>query len=79
MVVVHVGDKNDARQFELIAQLPCLFRADLDACLAVYNNDRRISHTDCFFYFTDKVKITRGIQDVDLHHAFIALILDRDQ
>ena len=75
MVIVHVGDENNAWQFELITQLPCLFRADLDACLTVYNDDRCVRHTDCFFYFADKVKVTRSVQDIDLHHAFIALIL----
>ena len=50
----------------LFTKLPCLLRADLDAILPVYNNDRRVSRCDSLLHLSDEVKIARGIKNIDL-------------
>ena len=43
------------------ADVPGFLRTDLNSVLAGYHDNCCICGTDCFFHFTDKVKISRSI------------------
>ena len=53
----------------LLAKIPGLLRPDFHAALAVDNDDGSIGSRRSFFRLSDKIKVTGGIQDVDLHIA----------
>ena len=61
MIVIHVGNEEQARQVVLFTEFPCLLGSDFDASLAVYNDDCCICYTDSFFYFSHKIKIAGSI------------------
>ena len=71
---VHLVDDDHARQTIFLAQLPGLLSTDFDAGLAGNDDDRGIRDGDCLFDFTDEIKETGGVQEVDLD----VLPLDRN-
>ena len=75
VIHIHLCYIYHSRKIILIAQFPCLLCADLYAGLAGYHDNRCICCADCFFHFTDKIEISRCIENVDLRF----LPLDRDQ
>ena len=50
----------------LLAKLPCLYSTGLNAGFSVYYDNGGIGSADCLFYFSYEIKITRGIQYIDL-------------
>ncbi len=74
VVVVHLRDKNHSRQVVLLAEFPGLLRSDLYAVLTRDNDDCRIGDADSLFHFTDEIKISRCIEDIDL----VLVPLNRD-
>ena len=75
IVHIHFRDIDHTRQIVLVTQFPCFFRSHFHAGFPGYDDDSCIRHADRFFYLSDKVKISRSIQDVDL----CLLPLDRYQ
>jgi len=78
VIIIHVCDKYDSREFIFFTQIPCFFCTNFDPCLAVYNNDRCVSGADSLFHFTNEIEVTRGIKKVDLDLSFCSLVLDRN-
>ena len=67
IINIHVCNKDKTRQFILVAQFPGFFGTHFNACFTGYNDDRCISCANCFFYFTDKIKESGSIQNIDLN------------
>jgi len=61
VIVVHVGHENQSGKSVLLAQLPCLLRAYLDAGLAVHDDDRRVRNADGLLDLSDKVEVAGRI------------------
>ena len=79
MIVIHIRYKNNTRQLILFTKFPCLICTNLYACLAVHYDNRGVCNANCFFYFTNKIEITRRIQQVNLDRTVFTLILQRNQ
>ncbi len=71
IVIVHLGHEEHARDISLLAELPCLLGADLDAVLAGDDDDRRIRDADSLLDLADEIEVAGRVKDVDL--AFIPL------
>ena len=79
LVIVHVGDEDDAGQVVLFAQFPCLDGSGLDAGLTVHHDDGCVRRADCLFHFADKVKVSGGVKKVDLDRSVLRVsIFNRD-
>ncbi len=64
-VVVHAGHKDHAGQIAFFAQVPCLLRTYLHAVLGGNDDDGGVRSRYSFFHFADKIKISRGIENID--------------
>ena len=78
IVIIHVGNENDAGQMVLLAKLPRSAGTRLNTGLAVDDDHRSIGNTDSLFDLAYKVKVTRCIQKVDLDIALFTLEFDRN-
>ena len=50
----------------LLAKLPCLYGTGLNTGFAVYYDNSGIGSADSFFNLSYEIKVTRGIQYIDL-------------
>ena len=75
VIYIHLCYIYHSGQIVLIAEFPRLLRSYLHAGLSGYHYDGRIRRADRFFYLTDKIKISRGIKNIDLR----LFPLDRNQ
>ena len=75
IVYVHLCHIYHSRKVIFIAEFPCLLCSHLHAGFSGDHDDRSVRRAHCFFHFSDKIKITRCIQYIDLRF----LPLDGDQ
>ena len=75
LIDIHIRYKEHSRKMILLADLPCLFGSCLDSGLRADHDDGTVGHRNRFFYFSDKIKVSGGIQNVQL----IVIPLNRDQ
>ena len=75
IIYIHFCHIYHSREIILVAQFPRFLGSYLDARLAGHHNNCCIRGADSLLYFTDKVKISRRIKDIDL----CFLPLNRDQ
>ena len=75
LIDVHIRYKEHSRKMILLADLPRLFGSCLDSGLCADHDDGTVGHRNRFFYFSDKIKVSGGIQNVQL----IVIPLNRDQ
>ncbi len=66
VVHVHVGHIDEPGQLVLLAQLPCLLGAHLDAGFAVHHDDGRACGADGLLGLAHEIEITGGIYHVNL-------------
>ena len=78
MVIIHVCNKYDSREFIFFTQIPCFFCTNFNSCLTVYNDDRRISRADSLFHLAYEIEIAWSIEKVDLDLSLSAFVLDRN-
>ena len=64
IIYIHVRYKKDARETVALAEIPCLLRSYLHACLAGDHNYRGICCSGCFLCLSDKIKETGCIQNI---------------
>ena len=69
IVHVHVCDKEHAGQFILFAQLPCFLCSDFHAVLSGYDDDRSVRCRCRFLCLSNKIKVARCIQHINLNIA----------
>ena len=67
--LVNLGNIEHARLARLLEALPCLFGADARTGFARNDDQTGIAHAQCTEHFALKVKVTRGIEQVDLASA----------
>ena len=65
IINVHVRYKKDTRETVALAEIPCLLRSYLHACLAGNHNNRSICRRGCFLCLSDKIKETGRIQNIN--------------
>ena len=75
VVHIHLCHIDHTRQVVLVTKLPRFFCTNLYTGFSGNHDNCRICCTHCFFYFADKIKISRCIQNIDL----CLFPLDRDQ
>ena len=56
MIIIHVCDKYDSREFIFFTQIPCFFCTNFNSCLTVYDDDRCVSGADSLFHFTNEIE-----------------------
>ena len=66
IVDIHVSDEEHSGDIVLLAQFPCSLCSDFNACLAGDHDDRGIGYSDRLFHFAHEVKVSGGIQNIDL-------------
>ena len=65
VVLIGLGDIQEAGHIALFAVLPRLLQANGHAVLGRADNDGGVGGTQCLHHLTGKVKCTRGIQHID--------------
>ena len=75
VIDIHTCDKDHTGQIVLFAEIPCLLGTNLYTGFTTDNDDRCICGSNSLFCFTDKIKESRGIQNIDL----AAVPFDRHQ
>ena len=78
MIIIHVCDKYDSREFIFFTQIPCFFCTNFNSCLTVYDDDRCVSGADCLFHLAYEVEIARSVKKVDLDLSLGTFVLDRN-
>ena len=66
VVLVHLAHEEHARQVQLVADLPPLLGADLDATHTAHHHDRRVRRVQRRDYLAEEVEIARGVEQVEL-------------
>ena len=66
IVIVHISYKENTRNFMSLTKLPCFSCSNFDTLLCRNYNNCCITCTNCFFYFTNKIEITRSVKEINL-------------
>ena len=66
IIHIHLSNIDHTRKIILITELPCFLGSYLHTGFSGNNDNSCIGCADCFFHFSDKIKISRCIKDINL-------------
>ena len=66
IIHIHLSNIDHTRKIILITEFPCFLGSYLHTGFSGNNDNSCIGCADCFFHFSDKIKISRRIKDINL-------------